>query len=101
MIPVQVVLARVEEETAVDPTRWTRARGDGVNPEHPLVPVRVAKACLWKQHGTAADIDAARAFAAREGWTVYLYSRHERYPLTRAKADVLRAAYEEDRRSTE
>jgi len=46
----------------------------------------VAKAAMWKRHGTAADTAKARAYCAKEGCQVFLFDGTERDPLGKAKA---------------
>lgn len=73
-----------------------------------LKPVNVGKSVMWLNAGTAADVRAARAYAAQERassgydmsrfgyklWNgVFVYPTTEKHPLARARADAL-AAYE-------
>lgn len=47
-------------------------------------------AVVWLNEGDALDAQKARAFAAKEGYRVFLYPVTEREPLARAKRDVAR-----------
>lgn len=53
--------------------------------------VRRAKAAMWLNRGTAADVDAAKRYAAGQGHHVFTFPISVRDPLAAAKDAVLRA----------
>ena len=57
-----------------------------------LVDVKVARACIWLNSGTAADIKRAKAYAKTEGHAVYTFSTKNGDPLGAAKRKALKAA---------
>lgn len=53
--------------------------------------VRVSRAAMWANQGSAEDEAKARAYAAKEAGMVFCYPLSERDPIGRAKADALAA----------
>jgi hypothetical protein len=91
MSPQIIILARAEQ-TALHPTgRWVR-HPDGMNFRQELRAEWEAKACVWLNRGGAADVERARAFADREGYTVYTYPLRTIDALECAKSAVVKAA---------
>jgi hypothetical protein len=87
---VTIVLTWVEDESEfVGP----EARVD-LGERRQTRAVKVAKAALWKARGTAADVEKARAYAAKEGPThrVFTYPPTDRDWKEHAKRDALEAA---------
>jgi hypothetical protein len=51
----------------------------------------VAEAAAWLNAGDEEDVERAKAWAAREGWQVFVYPATQADPLRKAKADVIAA----------
>jgi hypothetical protein len=92
---------------------WTRETAELVDPHltridlgewHKTRPVREGLAVMWARHGTEADVEKAKAHAAKEqsaadhdplyatgtGYRVFVYPLSEKDPLGRARREVLR-----------
>ena len=53
----------------------------------------VGRSAMWKNQGTDADVEKARAYAAtQDGYRVFVYPATEPTPLARARRDVLKDA---------
>ncbi len=50
------------------------------------------RAAMWTASGTEADLAKAKAFAAREGHTVYTFPSEESEPLEKAREQAIDAA---------
>jgi hypothetical protein len=83
-----IVLARVEEDHVWDGKPYAADLGQRAG----LKPVKRAVTLVWCLRGADAEMESARRFAKREGYSVLTYSPDESDPLARAKRDVLRAA---------
>jgi hypothetical protein len=46
------------------------------------------EAVMWLNKGTAADVEKAKAYASRDGYTVFIYPVTEKDPLGRAKREI-------------
>jgi hypothetical protein len=82
---VQCVIAWTEESR-----EWTGkafAADLGERPE--LRDVLVPRACMWLNEATVRDVEAAKAYANREGFKVFTYT-NEKDPIGAAKRDILR-----------
>ena len=79
---MQIVLARLEEDQVI----VAEGRID-LGQRHKFKAVHKPVACMWLNKGNGQDVQSARTFAAREGYTVFCYTG-ERDPLTRAKKDI-------------
>ena len=85
---MQTIVVAWREETALVPTgRMTRFDGVNYRPEYRTD--WEGKAAMWLRKGTEADIQKAKAHAAKEGWTVYTFPTSERQPLEKAKQAIL------------
>lgn len=81
----QIVIAWTEDSAEWDGEPFAADLG-----ERPTMrPVRNAKACMWLNRGTDADVEKARAYAAKDGHHVLTFPPSEHDPLGVAKASVL------------
>ena len=82
-----IVLARLDAGSELaDP-----GRSDiGIPPK--FKPVQVPTALVWLRFGSPEDIEKARTFAAREGYTVIVYPTSEPEPLIRARREITEVA---------
>lgn len=85
---MQIVIAWVEDTVEWDGKPYARDRGA----QPTMRSVRLAKACMWLQHGTALDVEKASIYASAEGYRVFTFDAAERDPLGVAKRAVLRGA---------
>lgn len=83
MVPTTIVLARLEDDVEIVEPFSRDWRGFPVTR-----PVKVAKSLMWLRRGGAGDLVKARAFAATEGYSVFLFPPSEADPLGRAKGEV-------------
>jgi hypothetical protein len=85
-MPFQIVIAWTEDSAEWDGEPYAADLG-----ERPTMrPVRLAKACMWLNRGTAADVEKARVYAAPQGYSVLTFPASVRDPLGAARAAVLR-----------
>ena len=80
---MQIVLAKTEEDFVVS----KHGRVD-LGERNTFTAIKVAKSLMWLNDGNDADIDSARTFADREGYTVFCY-QNEKDPLTKARKDIM------------
>jgi hypothetical protein len=83
---MQIVLAWTEDSAEWDGEPYAADLGERPS----MRPTRLAKAAMWLRKGTEADVEKARAYAAREGHRVLTFPASERDPIGAAKAAVLR-----------
>lgn len=81
-----IVVARVEM-TGIRKTGRQVMRDRNWFPEIEAAPE--AKTCIWLNAGTPDDVESARTFAAKEGYTVFTYPTDDPDPRGRASREVM------------
>ena len=81
---MQIVIAWTEDEIQIVSARRTDLG------ERPVTrTVQSPRACMWVASGTDEDLTKARAWAAREGKTVFTFPATEQDPLGQARIKIL------------
>lgn len=80
---MQIVIAWVEQDQVIVKQGQT-----DLGESHKFKTVPKPVACMWLNNGKDRDVLKAKAFAEKEGKSVFCY-RGERDPLGKAKQDVL------------
>jgi hypothetical protein len=80
---IQIVLARIEEETIISELGQI-----DIGRSHKFKTIPKPVALMWLGKGKPADVEKAEQFAATAGYRVFCYSG-ERDPLGKARQQVL------------
>ncbi len=81
---VIVVLARLVDDFEVVPGAYATDLGQLVKTRQ----IKIPRACMWKASSLPKDVEKAREFAAKEGYTVFVYPKGTRDVLARAKREI-------------
>lgn len=83
---IQIVIAWTEEEVQI-----VRARRTDLGERPVTRSVQSPRAAMWLISGTDEDLTRARAWAAREGKTVFTFPTTEPDPLGQARIKIMAA----------
>jgi hypothetical protein len=84
----QIVIARAEQ-TKLVPAGRTVERDMNLYPDFALG--WEGKGSIWLRRGTMKDVEKAKVFATKEGYTVFVFPTGEREALEKAKTAVVEA----------